>query len=187
VNSAAWLVLAYTLPAEPSRLRVSIWRRLRKIGAIYLDEGVWVLPNTDALSGEVRNILRDIENFGGTASAFAARDLDVTQSERLRQRVLAARDEEYAELQGQCERFFLHVEHAISTERYTFAEVEELEEELSKLERWLQEISSRDVFESAKAGACRDRVVKARETLTRFTETTFALLGEDNRELELED
>jgi hypothetical protein len=185
VNSAAWLVLAYTLPAEPSRLRVSIWRRLRKIGAIYLDEGVWVLPNTDALSDEVRNMLRDIENFGGTASAFTARDLDVTQSERLRQRVLAARDEEYAELQGQCERFFLHVEHAMSTERYTFAEVEELEEELSKLERWLDEIRGRDVFGSAQAAVSAAQIEKGREALTAFTETTFSASGDSKPEVDI--
>ncbi len=49
----AWLLLAYTLPPEPSRMRVSIWRRLRKLGAVYMEEGFWVLPNTAKLAVEL--------------------------------------------------------------------------------------------------------------------------------------
>lgn len=169
-----WLVIAYTLPPEPSRLRVSIWRRLRKVGAVYLEEGVWVLPKTETLEAEVRSILKDIENFKGTFSAFIGSDLESGQAEHLRSRFLAARDEEYAELQGQCRRFMLHIEHATSTERYTFAEVEELEEELTKLERWLEEIRSRDLFNSPQAAVSAGEIEKGRQALAQFTERAFA-------------
>jgi hypothetical protein len=176
-----WLVIAYTLPPEPSRLRVSIWRRLRKVGAVYLEEGVWVLPKTDALESEVRTILKDIENFEGTFSAFVGLDFDGGQAERLRSRFLAARDEEYAELQGQCRRFMVHIDHATSTERYTFAEVEELEEDLAKLERWLEEIRSRDPFESPEGAVSADALEKGRQALAQFTERAYTQSG-DTRE-----
>jgi hypothetical protein len=178
MSDSAWLVLAYTLPPEPSRMRVSVWRRLRKLGAVYMDEGVWVLPNTQALAGELRSVVRDIENFGGQAAAFVSADMEQPQAERLKARFVAARDEEYEELLGQCARFMVHIEHAVKTERFTFAEVEELEEEISKLERWLEEIQSRDLFRSAQAAVSTAELEKGREALTRFTERTYAVSGE---------
>jgi len=169
----AWLLLAYTLPPEPSRMRVSIWRRLRKLGAVYMEEGFWVLPNTAKLAVELKSVIQDIQNFQGTASAFLSTALDETQSQRLRSRLLVSRDEEYAELLGQCERFMTHIAHAISTKRYTFAEVEELEEEMSKLERWLEEIRSRDLFGSGQSNVSLEAIARGRDALHQFTERAF--------------
>ena len=42
-----WLLLVYTVPAEPSRLRAAVWRDLKKAGAVYLRDGVCVLPERD--------------------------------------------------------------------------------------------------------------------------------------------
>jgi len=154
-------------------MRVSIWRRLRKLGAVYMEEGFWVLPNTAELAVELKSIIQDIQNFQGTASAFQSTALDEAQSQRLRSRLLISRDEEYAELLGQCERFMTHIRHAISTERYTFAEVEELEEEISKLERWLEEIRSRDLFGSEQAALSREAIARGRDALHQFTERAF--------------
>ena len=39
-----WLVLIYTLPPEPTRKRAFVWRELKKIGAVYLRDGVCLLP-----------------------------------------------------------------------------------------------------------------------------------------------
>ena len=39
-----WLTINYTLPKEPSRVRVSVWRKLKKSGAVILGQSVWFLP-----------------------------------------------------------------------------------------------------------------------------------------------
>src|SRR5215210_8900163 len=39
-----WFVLIYKLPAEPTRLRASVWRKLKAAGAVYLQNGVAALP-----------------------------------------------------------------------------------------------------------------------------------------------
>jgi DNA-binding transcriptional regulator PaaX len=169
-----WLVLAYSLPAEPSRLRVSIWRRLRRLGAIYLNEGFWVLPNTPPMTQEVARVVKEIEGFKGMASVFVSRDFDESQRERLRSRLLEARNEEYSELRGQYGRFLAHVDHARKTKRFTFAEVEELEEELAKLERWLSEIRARDAFGSTQFAEATQALAEGRAVLQKFTEEAFA-------------
>src|SRR2546422_784735 len=45
-NGGRWLILIHQLPARPSSLRVTIWRRLQHLGAIALRNSVYVLPNT---------------------------------------------------------------------------------------------------------------------------------------------
>lgn len=46
-----WLILIYHLPREPSRYRVAVWRKLKALGAIYLQDGVAALPE-DAVTRE---------------------------------------------------------------------------------------------------------------------------------------
>ena len=171
-------MLAYSLPKEPSRYRVAIWRRLRKLGAVYLNEGFWALPNEDALQKEVQSLIAEVEASNGSASAFTSKSLTQQQEERLRARFLEARDEEYSELAGQYAKFVLHVEHARSTLRYTFAEVEELEEELTKLDRWLVEIHLRDFFSSPQYMAVAHSLDEGRELLQSFVASTYEALGE---------
>ena len=46
-----WLILVYHLPREPSRHRVAVWRKLKALGALYLQDGVAALPE-DAVTRE---------------------------------------------------------------------------------------------------------------------------------------
>ena len=46
-----WLILIYHLPREPSRHRVAVWRRLKALGALYLQDGAAALPE-DAVTRE---------------------------------------------------------------------------------------------------------------------------------------
>jgi hypothetical protein len=51
VNKQQWLILIYRLPREPSRPRVAAWRKLKALGALYLQDGVVALPD-DAVTRE---------------------------------------------------------------------------------------------------------------------------------------
>jgi hypothetical protein len=106
-------------------------------------------------------------------SAFEAVDFSEEQSGRIRSHIIAARNEEYAELQGQCNKFVLHVEHATATERYTFSEIDELEEEIAKIERWLQDIRTRDLLGSQEYESSEDAIRKCRLLLQQFIDRAF--------------
>lgn len=41
-----WLLLVYRIPREPTAGRVFIWRKLKQLGAIALQDAIWVLPQT---------------------------------------------------------------------------------------------------------------------------------------------
>ncbi len=45
-QTGKWAVIGYTLPREPSRVRVSLWRKLKKRGAVSIQQSMWVLPHS---------------------------------------------------------------------------------------------------------------------------------------------
>src|ERR687898_1175619 len=65
-----WFVLVYKLPAEPTRLRASVWRKLKAAGAVYLQNGVAALPEDAAGGRGVGGAGPGGRGFGGAAPPF---------------------------------------------------------------------------------------------------------------------
>jgi hypothetical protein len=127
-----WIAINYTLPREPSRARVSIWRRLKKIGAVSIQQSMWILPSSDESSRLLNEVKDEVFQNGGEAFilTFSADD---DGKKIIIDKFNAARDEEYGELLEQCEDFFREIDRETARENFTFAEIEENEEELNKL------------------------------------------------------
>jgi hypothetical protein len=91
-----WVALSYRLPREPSRLRLAVWRRLKRLGATVLHDAIWLLPS-DAKTREALEWLADeIEERGGTAFIWEATSLGAAQDESIVARFRAEADERYA-------------------------------------------------------------------------------------------
>ena len=69
------LLLAYRLPENPSRYRVSVWRRLRSAGARAVHRALFTLPDTALNRLRVLDIAHDVENWGGHAWMFVGEPL----------------------------------------------------------------------------------------------------------------
>ncbi len=67
-----WLLLHYKLPTKPSALRVYIWRKLKRLGAILLHEAVWVLPDQPRTAEQVQWLTAEIQEMGGEAYSWRA-------------------------------------------------------------------------------------------------------------------
>jgi len=67
-----WLLLHYKLPAEPSALRVYIWRKLKRLGAILFQDAVWTLPNTPRTREQFQWLTAEIIEMGGEATFWEA-------------------------------------------------------------------------------------------------------------------
>lgn len=63
----SWLLLHYTLPAQPSALRVYVWRKLKRLGAILLNETVWILPDSSRTMEQFRWLTAEIQEKNGEA------------------------------------------------------------------------------------------------------------------------
>jgi hypothetical protein len=140
-----WLFFSYSLPAEPSKARVYVWRQLQKLGAVNY-QSVWVIPHSAERLGKLKRLIADIEKYQGTSLLITGNILIKAQEESITKEFVDSRNEEYQEIIHKCDEFFAEIEDEINRQNFIFAEVEENEEELDKLKQWLKKVEKRDVI-----------------------------------------
>src|SRR5215208_759509 len=93
-----WVLLSYRLPREPSTPRITLWRKLKKLGVAQLADGVAALP-ADARTREQLEWLADeVIEAGGQAGVWLARPSTAPQERELAAQIASARAAEYDEL-----------------------------------------------------------------------------------------
>jgi hypothetical protein len=93
-----WLLCSYRLPREPSRLRLAVWRRLKRVGAVMLHDGLWVLPNDAKTREDFEWLAEEIEERGGSVMLWEARSLPGGQDSAVVLRFRAEAEERYASI-----------------------------------------------------------------------------------------
>src|SRR5260221_4300334 len=74
-----WLLLVYRVPSEPTRLRAAVWRRLKSLGAIYLQNSAAALPASIDAERALRKLRREILDMSGTAVLLSRSGLEGEQ------------------------------------------------------------------------------------------------------------
>ena len=67
MTTTAWLLLVYRVPSEPASKRVSVWRDLKRLGALYLQQCVCLVPHTETLATALDRVHSKIVEDGGEA------------------------------------------------------------------------------------------------------------------------
>jgi len=67
-----WILLIHQLPPRPTNLRVRIWRKLQKLGAVAIKNSVYVLPAGEKAHEDFQWLKQEIEAAGGEAAVFRA-------------------------------------------------------------------------------------------------------------------
>jgi ChrB-like protein len=178
-SSAAqeWLLFLPQLPSSPSSLRVQVWRRTRAAGAVGLQGGVIALPRAAEHEQFLRGLLADLERQGGSGVIFVAAPLDATYSETLIARFRDERDQEYAEFSERAQEFLDELDKESRSTKFTFAELEENEHDLRRLDGWLQKIQARDYFGGNQAEAAVRALARCKEALDVFTHEVYTSEG----------
>jgi ChrB-like protein len=144
-----WLLLIYTVPAQPSRKRATVWREIKKLGAVYLRDGVCVLPEQPAALINLRALASRIETMDGQATIVEHAQLDSDRAEQLKTQFRKARADEYGEVGREAELLLAHIARESEHRDFTYAELEELEQDFGKLKRWTDQVHERDYFGEA--------------------------------------
>lgn len=90
-----WILLSSRIPREPSRLRLAAWRRLRRIGAVLLNDSIWILPAGDRTREAFEWLAQEITEQGGSALLWEATSLGVKQDAELVARFVGEADDRY--------------------------------------------------------------------------------------------
>lgn len=170
----AWFLLTYKVPPEPSAKRIALWRRLKGMGAVYLRDGVCLLPKTDDHLRRLRIIENEVAEIGGEAVLLEATGLDHVQEERVVQRFNADRNAEYEEFLGKCRDYEAEIAKEITEQHFTYAELEENDQDLTKMKRWLEKISRLDFYGAPLAQEVSDRLAGCEALLEEFSQQVFA-------------
>jgi hypothetical protein len=126
-----WVLLLYKLSTEPSARRVFVWRKLKRLGALALQDAVWVLPSTPWTLEQFQWLAVEIREMGGSAMVWEAQLRLAGQDDDLVRQFSAQVDATY---------------HAILTD-LSSADVDH--SDLITLSRQFQQAQAQDHFHSA--------------------------------------
>jgi ChrB-like protein len=130
-RQAQWALLAYRLPREPSTPRIALWRRLRRLGAVQLLDGLVALPLDARTREQLEWLAEDVLEKGGEANVWIGRLTDAGNERALVERMADASAAEYRTVIEAA-----NAARAESVDRRT----------LERLRRALRDIRSRDFF-----------------------------------------
>lgn len=169
-----WLLFLPQVPSAPSSLRVLVWRRLRTAGAISLQHGVWILPQTPEHVTFTRELLAEVRTAGGDGLVLSVSVVAGTDDASIIERFRMEREKEYAEFNERCRELLREIERESAQGKFTFAELEENEEDYAKLSGWLQKIQARDFFPGHEADQATTNLAGCRAALDAFTQIVFS-------------
>ena len=164
-----WLLFIYRVPQDPPGRRTYVWRQLKQLGAVYLQQAAAILPERPELRAGLEQLASRVGEFGGEVSLLETTTPTAAWEQGALARFNEARDAEYAELIENVERFEDEIARERRKDRFRFAQLEDIEAEWEKLQRWYERVQGRDFFEApgrAKAAAALERGQAALEAYT---------------------
>lgn len=173
MDEMRWLLVSVTTGADAS-LRVHVWRQFRKLGAVYLQNSVCLLPETGVVPQTVQRLAARVNGSGGKARVLHTAFTDNAEQVGIVAEQRADRDTEYCEVLERTPEFLTEIARETARGRATYAEVEESEADLERFEKWLSSIAARDYFNAAGGQAARDAVQACRDAFAAFEAAALA-------------
>ena len=141
-----WLLLIHQIPPKPEYLRVKIWRRMQRIGAVAVKNSVYVLPKTEEALEDFQWVLREIVEGGGEGSICEAGFVDGLSDADLEAMFRAARDADYSAIAEEARE--LSSALPAQGRKLEASARARLETDATRLRRRLAEVVERDFFDA---------------------------------------
>jgi DNA-binding transcriptional regulator PaaX len=138
MTAKSWLLLVYKIPREPTAGRVHVWRKLKQLGAIALQDAIWVLPRTARTQEQLQWLAAEIAELGGDALLWEAEQLYATDADRLRLEFAQTVESEYRDI---------------------LAALKKKDRDLAELSKRFRRAQERDFFASELATRVRKRLL----------------------------
>jgi Protein ChrB, N-terminal len=137
-----WLVMTYRIPREPTAGRVYVWRKMKQLGAVAVQDAVWVLPATTRTQEQFQWLATEITELGGEATYWTADIVYESGDQSLRQ------------------QFEMPVEKAY---RAILGALKRKDRDLAALSKRYQVILAQDYFQTELGQRVREKLLTARD------------------------
>jgi hypothetical protein len=138
-----WLLLIYKVPNEPSARRVYVWRKLKGMGALLVQDSAWVLPANAQTREKMQWLASEIKEMeGGTAILWEAQVVFTGQETNLIEQFTAQVNTLYSDI---------------------LTQLKDSEVDLTLLSKRYQQAKVQDYFQSPLGDQVREILVKRRE------------------------
>jgi hypothetical protein len=155
-----WLLLIHQIPPKPGYLRVKIWRRLQRLGAVPVKNSVYILPKNDQTHEDFQWVVREIVHSGGDASLCEARFIEGLTDHEVEELFRSAREADYQSISKEAQR----IAATISAKRkIDDARKKQLALEVERLHKRVAEVEAIDFF-SAPARETAEQLIFSLET-----------------------
>jgi hypothetical protein len=96
----SWLILLYSLPASQAAARLSLWRQLKRLGAVSLKTSAYILPQRPEHEESLQWLAQRIRQEGGEATLLRSAEVDTLSPNDVIEVFQAARAEDYEAILG---------------------------------------------------------------------------------------
>jgi len=155
-----WIAFSYSLSSKSSGPRVSIWRQLKRVGAISPIGSLYVLPAQEPCAEAFGWLAQQVRQAGGEAVVMHIDRFEGLTDQETIALFRQARREEYAEISGRAE----HIEEAIREQDDTEARIA-FKDELDRLHSQLADVARIDYFECPEKDLLAARLARLRLAL----------------------
>lgn len=138
-----------------------------------MTNGTWVLPHAPEHRTIFSEVGEGVRAQGGQAFLFAAETLSPEEDAAIRTRFADDRGREYDELAEHTRGFLEELKRETALEKFTFAELEEVEDDFHKLETWLGKVRSRDFFPGERLQRATADIEHCRAALAQFAAEVY--------------
>ena len=134
-----------------------------------------MLPVTNAHRELMKSLVTMVQSNDGSASLFEATALDGDGA--MEARFSADRAREYREFATRAQGLLDEVAKEVAASKFTYAELEEVEDDLQKLETWLKRITTRDFYAGKDQKNALEMIANCRDSIAAFSERVFEAEG----------
>ena len=141
-----WILLIHQLPPKPTNLRVRIWRKLQKLGAVAIKNSVYVLPASEKTHEDFQWLKQEIDSAGGEASVFKAASVEGATDQEIIAAFRKACDAEFAAVAAEFDGLTGAIREQARGKHLSAGRLSAHESEIDKLHGELERIAVNDFF-----------------------------------------
>jgi hypothetical protein len=172
-NDSEWLLFFYTVPAKPGNLRMKVWRRLLKLGAVSFKGSVYLLPYSDDHLEALHWLTTEVASLQGEAAFVRVAGIETMSAAEVVALFQSQRESDYLPLEAALEA--LEVQLGSLQQRAEPQVAVKVTVVLRKLCKDFGAVQALDFFQSQRGEALQKRLEDFETRLSRLAGAPAAL------------